>query len=142
MSKVTKRISNAGFTLVAALFLLVVVALLSVYMINFSGVQHTTLVYGMQGARAMQAARAGIEWGVYEAITNNNTNGICQTTPVTTTFQVDGFSVQVDCSLSAHAEGATTITTYKLTSEASINSFGSLDYVFRSLQASVSNQPP
>ncbi len=142
MKIVIKRVASKGFTLVTALFLLVVVALLSVYMINFSGVQHTTLVYGMQGARAMQAARAGIEWGVYEAITNNNTGGICQATPVSTTFKVDGFDVRVGCSLSAHQESTTTITTYQLTSQASINSFGSLDYVFRNLQATVSDQPP
>ena len=135
MIRLAKRAYNAGFTLVTALFLLVVVALLSVYMINFSGVQHTTLVYGLQGARAMQAARAGIEWGVYEAIINSN----CAPS---TTFQVEGFNVQVNCSSSQHDESTTMVFTYQLTSEASINTFGSLDYVFRSLQASVSVQPP
>jgi len=141
MTKAIKHFGNAGFTLITALFLLVVVALLSVYMINFSGVQHTTLVYGMQGARAMQAARAGIEWGIYESIIND-------TCTPSTSFntsgagQLDNFNITVDCSSSTHVESSTTIITYQLTSEASINSFGSLDYVFRSLQASVSTQPP
>lgn len=139
MNKAIKKISNAGFTLVTALFLLVVVALLSVYMINFSGVQHTTLVYGLQGARAMQAARAGLEWGIYEVIPNNDSNNIC---PGTSTFTLDGFNVEVRCTESTHLEAADTIITYQLTSQASINSFGSLDYVFRELQASVSVQPP
>ena len=142
MIRLAKRAYNAGFTLVTALFLLVVVALLSVYMINFSGVQHTTLVYGLQGARAMQAARAGIEWGVYETIFLDNSNGVCNTAPVTTTFQVDGFSVEVRCSESDHIESTETITTYQITSEASTGNFGTLDYVFRRLQASVSIQPP
>jgi len=139
--KAIKKIRNAGFTLVTALFLLVVVALLSVYMINFSSVQHTTLVYGLQGARAMQAARAGLEWGIYEAIKTGNCAG---STSFSTSGagQLDNFNITVSCGLTMHDEGTTTINTYQLTSEASVGNFGSLDFVFRRLQASVSNQPP
>ena len=45
---------NRGFTLITALFLLTVVALLSVYMITIRNVQQSTVVFGLQGARAMQ----------------------------------------------------------------------------------------
>lgn len=139
-----KRIQT-GFTLITALFLLVVVALLSVYMINFSSVQHSTLVYGVQGARAMQGARSGLEWGIYEVITNNNIPPIC---PGSTTFSTNGagsldaFTIKVECQLSSHTEGSTTIVTYQLTSLAETGVFGSLDYVSRILQATVSNPPP
>ena len=129
-----------GFTLITALFLLVVVALLSVYMINLRSVQQSTIVYGLQGARAMLAAQAGLEWGVYDAITNN-----CASTP--STFNAAGvalsaLSITVNCASSAHTEGATLITTYQLTSTAQTGSYGTLDYVYRSLQATVSVQPP
>ncbi|MCP4188424.1 MAG: pilus assembly protein MshP [Gammaproteobacteria bacterium] len=141
MNRVFRRIRQAGFTLVTALFLLVVVALLSVYMINFSAVQHTTLVYGLQGARAMQAAHAGLEWGIYQAFDANACPG---STPFTTGTggQIDNFTIQLSCVRTTHIEAATTIITYQLTSQASIGTFGSLDYIFRSLQATVSNQPP
>ena len=138
------RVSN-GFTLLVALFLLVVLALLGIYMINFSAVQHTTLVYGVQGARAMQAARAGLEWGIYEVIPNNNINAIC---PGTTTFSttgagsLDNFNIQVDCVSSTHIEGGTTVITYQLTSSADTGVYGTLDYVFRRIEATVSIQPP
>ena len=46
---------QAGFTLITALFLLVVVAGLSVYMITIRNVQQSTVVFAQQGARAMQA---------------------------------------------------------------------------------------
>lgn len=136
----TSRLSN-GFTLLAALFLLVVLALLSVYMINFSAVQHTTLVYGVQGARAMQAARAGLEWGIYESIENTN----CAASTAFNTAgagSLDNFNIQVDCTLSTHIEGATTITTYHFVSSADTGVYGTLDYVFRRLEATASIQPP
>ncbi len=134
------KIVQSGFTLLTALFLLVVVALLSVYMINFSGVQHSTLVYGVQGARAMQGARSGLEWGINRAF---NT-GVCPADSFSTNGagSLDTFSINVSCAFSDHTESGVTIRTFRLTSSASIGTFGSLDYVFRNLQATVSNQPP
>lgn len=135
-----KSNKNTGFTLVTALFLLTVVAVLSVYMITARNVQQITLVYSLQGARAMQAARAGIEWGTYDAITNN-----CALAPSTFTaagVALSAFSITVNCVSSAHTEGTTLITTYRLTSTATTGVYGTLDHVYRSLQASVSIQPP
>ena len=129
-----------GFTLIAEVFLLVVVAALVVYVSNIRSVQQTTLVYGVQGARAMQAARSGIQWGIREAIVD----GFC--TP-TTTFtlpgiELDDFSIEVQCAATNHNEGGTLVTTYMLTSIASSGAFGSLDYIQRRIQASVSLDPP
>jgi len=55
---------------------------------------------------------------------------------------VSNFSVEVQCSATTHTEGVTAITTYQLTSIASGGVFGSLDYVQRRLQATVSLDPP
>ena len=132
----------SGFTLITAIFLLSVVAVLSVYMINARVVQQTTLVYSLQGARAMQAARAGIEWSIYNSIVS----GICSNTSFTTPTTVpalSAFLVTLTCSSSMHVEaGAPPITTYRLTSTATTSVYGTLDYVYRSLEASVSRQPP
>ena len=137
-----RQVVQSGFTLLTALFLLVVVALLSVYMINFSSVQHSTLVYGVQGARAMQGARSGLEWGIYQAI---NT-GVCPSGSFSTNGagSLDNFTISVSCTSSDHREqGAPLpIRTFRLTSSASIGTFGSLDYTYRELQATVSNPPP
>ncbi|MCP3688293.1 MAG: pilus assembly protein MshP [Gammaproteobacteria bacterium] len=142
MIKVFRRIRQAGFTLVTALFLLVVVALLSVYMLNFSAVQHTTLAYSLQGARAMQAARAGLEWGVYKAIADAACVALTTFSTNSGDTQFDNFTITVTCTASLHTEGAIAITTFQLTSSASVNTFGSLDYVYRGLQATVSTKPP
>jgi MSHA biogenesis protein MshP len=129
-----------GFTLITAIFLLVAVAALVVFMTNIRVVQQTTLLYGVQGARAMQAARSGIEWGIHDAIVNSG----CA---ASTTFTIarpalDNFSVEVQCAATTHTEGVTAIATYQLTSIASDGVFGSLDYVQRRLQATVSLDPP
>ena len=131
---------QSGFTLVTALFLLIVVSLLSVYLINFRNVQQSTVVFGQQGARAMQAAHAGIEWGIYESVVNGN----CALNTLFTTSgtALSAYNIIVDCSLSAHTEGAVLITTYRLTSTAQTGTYGTLDYVYRSMQATVSIQPP
>jgi MSHA biogenesis protein MshP len=131
--------NQAGFTLITALFLLIVVALLSVYMITIRNVQQSAVVFGQQGARAMQAAHSGLEWGIYEAVVN----GMCAPGTFTATgTALSAYTINVSCSSSAHTEAAVLITTYRLTSTAQTGSYGTLDYVFRSLQATVSIQPP
>ena len=132
---------SAGFTLITAIFLLVVVASLLVYMVNIRVAQQTTLVYGVQGARAMQAARSGLEWGIYEALVA--TPGC----PATTTIPISGgapanFNVIVSCNQSTHTEAAVDITIYQITAIARSGNFGSLDYVQRRMQATVSVNPP
>ncbi|RLC56216.1 MAG: agglutinin biogenesis protein MshP, partial [Chloroflexi bacterium] len=44
---------QTGFTLITAIFLLVVIATLVVYMTNIRVAQQTTVLYGVQGARAI-----------------------------------------------------------------------------------------
>jgi MSHA biogenesis protein MshP len=131
---------QAGFTLITALFLLIVVAGLSVYMITIRNVQQSTVVFAQQGARAMQAARAGIEWGVYESVVNGN----CIVNPPFTASgtALGAYSITVNCTSSAHDETGIPITTYVLSSTAQAGSYGSLDYVSRRLRATVSVQPP
>jgi MSHA biogenesis protein MshP len=132
--------SQTGFTLITSLFLLVVVALLGVYMVTFRNVQQSTVLYAQQGARAMQAAHAGIEWGIYESVVNGN----CIANP---SFPASGaalsaYSITVNCTSSAHDEAGIPIITYVLTSSAQTGSYGTLDYVYRSLRTTVSIQPP
>ena len=141
--------SESGFTLITAIFLLVVVAGLVVYMVNARVVQQTTLLYGVQGARAMQAARSGIEWGIYQHQNQGNACSVCCAAPTITTITFPGapalqnFSVEVQCTQSTHTEGATAIITYHLTAIAESGSYANqLDYVQRRIHASVSIDPP
>ena len=63
-----------GFALISAIFILVVLAALGGFIVTISTSQHIGSAADIQGARAYQAARAGVEWGVYQVLrvdTNN-----------------------------------------------------------------------
>ncbi len=57
-----------GFALVAAIFLIVVLASLGVFIVRISGVQQHTVNIALLGARAFEAAVAGMEWGAFQAL--------------------------------------------------------------------------
>lgn len=57
-----------GFSLVSAIFLLVVLAALGAAIVTVSTVQHQSSALDIQGVRAYQAARAGIEWGLFRRL--------------------------------------------------------------------------
>lgn len=57
-----------GFSLVTAIFLLVVLGGLGVAMVNIFTMQQIESALDVQGVRADQAARAGIEWGLAQQL--------------------------------------------------------------------------
>jgi MSHA biogenesis protein MshP len=63
-----------GFALVSAIFILVVLAALGAFIVNISTSQQIGSALDVQGVRAYQAARAGIEWGLYQVQSTANYN--------------------------------------------------------------------
>ena len=61
-----------GFSLVSAIFLLVVLAVLGAAMVSFSTTQSQGLAMDAMGSRAYQAANAGIEWAAYNIAVNSS----------------------------------------------------------------------
>ena len=119
---------QAGFTLVQALFILVVLALLGVAMMRLIGVQSATTVFALQGARAYQAARSGLEWGAAQAAAiSAGGGGDCNGT-----MTVDTFAVVVGCSSQPFTEGAVgPYNVYTINATATFGSYGSADFVSR-----------
>ncbi len=83
-SRITNRGSRAqrGFSIVTAIFLIVVLAALGAFIISVTGVQQASQALDIQGVRAYQAARAGIEWGAYQVLDPNNTLNPATCSPV------------------------------------------------------------
>lgn len=109
-----------GFSIVSAIFLLVVLAFLGVAMTSFSTTQNQGAAMDVMGSRAYQAARAGIEWAAYHVASAPASWGGCA---VGATVVVAGdlapFSpVTVNCSAASHAEGASTIWIYDVSAVA------------------------
>jgi len=71
-----------GFALMAAMFIIVTLAAISVYLLSISTGQLATVAQDEQGARAYQAARAGIDWGAFQVL--RNASGAFATTTCTT----------------------------------------------------------
>ncbi|MBQ5947592.1 agglutinin biogenesis protein MshP [Massilia sp. ST3] len=59
---------SAGVGLVTAIFLLVVLAGMGVAAVSLFNSQQASASLDLEGARAYQAARAGIEWGLFQRL--------------------------------------------------------------------------
>ena len=86
---------HRGFALISALFLLVVLAALGVFMVSISSTAHYTALYALQSAKAYYAARSGIEWGAYEAL--NNGCAAANNPGLMPGGTLAGFTVNVTC---------------------------------------------
>jgi MSHA biogenesis protein MshP len=109
---------QSGFLLMAAVFLVVVVGAFIGYLATQSNVQQSTITSDIQSARALQAARAGMEWGAYQLMQGGAT---CAAFPSTITFPgttLSPFTTSVTCSSVSSTEGASTIVTYQIVSTA------------------------
>lgn len=92
---------SSGVGLVTAIFLLVVLAGLGVAMVSISSAQHQASGLDVQGVRAYQAARAGIEWGLYHLSTPTPNCSPRQPFALPPTSSLTGFVVTVKCTPSA-----------------------------------------
>jgi MSHA biogenesis protein MshP len=129
------RSTQRGFAIVAAIFLVVVLAALGAFMLTFSTVQHITSAQDVQGTRAYQAARTGIEWGAYQVLQNSSCPG---STSLTAGGTQAGFNIVVGCtSYPSTTEGGNTVNMYQIKSTASQGTLGSATYVERQLQATI-----
>ena len=128
----------AGFALPSAIFLLVILAALAAFLINISTTQSMTSAQDIQGARAHHAARAGVEWGLYQVLVPAAAACAGATT---LPAQIEGFTVTVTCAVNGpYSEGGQSFSLYRLTATARSPglSAGALAYVERQVSATVS----
>ena len=115
-----------GFLIIAAIFLIVVLAGLVAYLMSVSTTSQTASVADINSARAYQAARTGIEWAVYQVLRDpagGTFRSACAAGTVTRnqTYggQLAGFTATVACTgVASIAEGGTTVTVFTIVSNA------------------------
>ncbi len=137
------RTHARGFALPTAIFLLVVLAALGGYMVSLSRSSQISSALDIQGARASQAARAGIEWAAWQVIDPQTLQPAptpCPASPTNLVLDATlaGFRVTVECARTLEVDGADPVAIYQITSTASTGVPGELDYVERRIQASFS----
>jgi MSHA biogenesis protein MshP len=125
---------QGGMSLIVALFLIVVVALLAAFAINTGNSQRQQTNLQLAADRAVQAAHAGIEWAATRALL-----GSCvpSSTLNLTQGALNGFTVTITCSATAHTETAPPLSynIYDVTAFAQYGRFGAAGYVSKTMTA-------
>jgi MSHA biogenesis protein MshP len=119
------RARQAGFTLVSVLFIVVVLAALGGALASISVRQQLGSAAELEGARAMQAARAGLEWGAFQVLRVPAPPAAAPGCFGATSFAppaTPGMTVSVSCSRTPASgtvsDGATTLVFYQLVANA------------------------
>jgi MSHA biogenesis protein MshP len=134
--------SQKGFSLVTAIFILLVLAVLGGFMVTMSGVQSRTALWAFQGAQAYHAARSGLEWSSFQNLVGGGACGPAGF-PSTDVLIIEGFNVTVNCWQEGPiAEGDQNYSVFHITSLAEQGIFGNGDYVSRQLSARVTGALP
>lgn len=131
--------AQRGFSLVSAIFLLVVLSALGAAMVSFSTSQQQTQAMDILSVRAYQAARAGVEWGAYQALRNSGACAANTTLPALAGTLAD-FNVTVSCAAVVANETSTAtgiVTIYNLTATALRGAPGQADYVERQIHVAL-----
>lgn len=130
---------SGGFSLVSAIFLMVVLVILGTSLVTISGVQQTTTAQALQAMRANYAARAGAQW-----VGAQNLDTWCPgpAYPMSTSFTLPaplaGFSVTVECERGLHELEVLPARKYFVVEiTATSGTYGGPDYVRRKLRTKV-----
>lgn len=133
------RAARRGFALVPALFLIVVIALLAAAAVRVTTAQQQTVSLALQQARALSAARAGIEWAAYNA--TQQTSPSCAGGTLTfSAGSLVGYTVVVTCASTAYTDGSGSYLSSTITSTATYGTYGTADYVKRLVRATFTNE--
>ena len=135
-----------GFSLVSAIFLLVVLAVLGAAMVTFSTTQDQGQALDAMGSRAYEAANAGIEWAAYNiaispGVAKAATPVFVPGTGTALGGKLAPLTVTVGYTAVAHSDAATAgalvgnMWTYDIAASAVYGVPGTADYVERILDA-------
>jgi MSHA biogenesis protein MshP len=114
-----------GFTLVSVVFILVVLTALGAGLATVSMRQQLGSAADLESARALQAARAGLEWAAFQVLRNPAPPAAAPACPATTSFSPAGlstFTVTISCTRTPGSgtvsDGSTALAFYQLVANA------------------------
>jgi MSHA biogenesis protein MshP len=143
-----------GFAFIAALFLLVVLGAFVAFVVSISMNAQASGALAVQGVRAFEAARAGVEWATYQVLDPRTAiNGAistpppCFASPSTPALpgNLSQFSLTVTCTRypasaalpNYYEEASLRVAVYDVTSTATQGTPGAADYVERQIQVRI-----
>jgi MSHA biogenesis protein MshP len=98
-----RKSRQAGFGIFVAIVIMVMLATLAAAIMRLSTTQQTSFAQDVLGAKAFQAANAGTEWGMYQAL---KAGSCASSTDIDLTAET-GFKVTVTCTTKSYNEGQT-----------------------------------
>ena len=99
-----KTLRQRGFGVIASIIVLVILSALAAAIVRFGSVAQSTSAQAVLASRALPAARAGTEWGLYQAFKGSWT--ACSSASQTLDLSTDlGFHVTVSCDSRSYNEG-------------------------------------
>jgi len=136
----TRRSHSTGMAIVTAIFLIVVLAGLGLAMSSISNVQQDTENKSVLAAKVYYGARAGLDWGIQQAVAGSSCAASTNWGPGTNPMQgaLSDVSVTVTCTSTTYTG---TNKVYYFTSNATVGTLGGVGYAQRQLEAAVSNVP-
>lgn len=137
---------QTGFALIAALFMIVVLAALGIFAIRVSSSQQQSINTALLMARASAMANTGLEYGSNQALKNNSCGNWILNQP-----ELNGFTIKINCTMSnPTVNGSAAINpkcvsdkcpVFELDSTATYSQFGQPDFVSRKVSRTVSQVP-
>lgn len=106
-----------GFSIITAIFLIVVLAALGVFAVSMFRVQQMSAALDELGTRGYQAAQAGIDWGAWQVLRGPG-NCAAATGNLALPGSLSSFTASVACTSTTHTEAGNTVTIYQLTATA------------------------
>jgi MSHA biogenesis protein MshP len=128
----------SGFALVAAIFLIVVLAALGLFAMQLYNAQQQSTTLSLLAARAQAAADTGIEYAANQSLKHGTCNN---TTLALNQGALNGFSVNVTCTFTTHIISGVPYPVYDLTATATYGVYGKPEYVSRRAAKTVSTIP-
>ena len=125
-----ERRRDAGFALIAALALLVVLGTTGAAMLRMTSFQQAGSSRALLAERGAQAAASGLEWARHRARSLGTCPAATSTVPLTE-GALSGFQVVVTCAETRHTEGGDDRLTVQLEARATAGVIGGSDFVYR-----------
>ena len=131
------RNKQSGMSLIGAIFIMVTLSAIGVYMLSLNAMQHTTTSLSLQSSRALYAAESGVEWVAWYVRTSPDKDN-CPAPG--TSFSVGNFTLNIDnCTETSITEGTNTYKIFdtQVTASTTGSSFGDSDFSKRILHSRI-----
>jgi len=114
-ASLSPKCRQGGVSIIAAIFFMLLFSAIAAAMVSLTTTSNVTSAFDIQGVRAYQAARGGVEWGMFQLDPNGLGSGLPACPAAAVVTAIPGHSVAVSCAASVdYSEGSKTIRIFRI----------------------------